>query len=277
MSLLGDLGWETIEAIHNRFKIKYYSRLQNMDAHRWPKLLFNATFIVKDHVTNKLRWKWLQSIENILIDNGMDHQFSNMQPYNSRWINVFKGSSKQQSYLKWYNNICDKSSLKLYVMFKTHPYMEDYLKDKLDFEGASLKFKARSNTLPLDSKVRHWDVDNNGKCTVCNNGYEDLEHFLLSCQSLCEIRDNELCKLQSNLRHLGLSYVWNFYTLSGNDIKLCLMLGSNCNTFSPLELDKSYNDIIDEQFDDFCKSYLKRAWSCRKAIKNEQVNVMIGQ
>jgi hypothetical protein len=65
MSLLGDLGWETIEAIHNRFKIKYYSRLQNMDAHRWPKLLFNATFIIKDHVTNKLRWKWLQSIENV--------------------------------------------------------------------------------------------------------------------------------------------------------------------------------------------------------------------
>ena len=39
-----------------------------------------------------------------------------------------------------------------YVKFKSISILEDYLLDKLDFYGASLKFKARSNTLALDRK-----------------------------------------------------------------------------------------------------------------------------
>ena len=44
-----------------------------------------------------------------------------------------------------------------YVQFKSISILEDYLLDKLDFYGASLKFKARSNTLALDRKKCIWD------------------------------------------------------------------------------------------------------------------------
>ena len=152
--------------------------------------------------------------------------------------------------------------------------MESYLKDKLDFYGASLKFKARSNTLPLDNRLSSWVVDNDGTCTLCNNGCEDTKHFMLSCQSLRAIRDNELHKLQINLRQSGFTYVWNFFTLSDNDIKLCLMLGSKCMTFIPMTYNTSHEVTIDAQFDIFCKSYLKRAWSCRTVLKNDQVNLV---
>ena len=40
-ALVGNLGWDTIECTHNRFKVNYYARLHNMDPHRWPKLLHN--------------------------------------------------------------------------------------------------------------------------------------------------------------------------------------------------------------------------------------------
>ena len=56
--------------------------------------------------------------------------------------------------------------------------METYLLDKTDFYGASLKFKIRSNTLPLEKKLSKWTADIDGTCKLCNNGLEDVNHFL---------------------------------------------------------------------------------------------------
>ena len=38
--------------------------------------------------------------------------------------------------------------------------MESYLMEKLDFYGSSLKFRARSNVLPLDGRLRSWVIGN---------------------------------------------------------------------------------------------------------------------
>ena len=72
--------------------------------------------------------------------------------------------------------------------------------DKLDFYGSSLKFRARANVLPLDGRLRSWVIGNDGTCTLCRNGLEDIKHFMLSCDALSLIRDNEMYKL------LGLLY-----------------------------------------------------------------------
>ena len=58
----------------------------------------------------------------------------------------------------WYDNTCQKSSLSDYIKFKRTPVLEDYFLDILDFYGASLKFKARSNTLALGKKISIWDI-----------------------------------------------------------------------------------------------------------------------
>ena len=143
------------------------------------------------------------------------------------------------------------------------------MKDKLDFHGASLKFKARSNTLPLNGKLSSWEVNNDGMCLLCKSGCEDLKHFMLSCKSLHAIRDNEFHNLELNLRQADLSYVWNFFNVSDNNTQLCLILGSTCLNVTPMVSKYSYDDaLIDKQFDVFCKSYLKRAWSCRTALLN---------
>ena len=61
VTLLGDLGWDTIENSHKICKVKYFDRLINMDSHRWPKLLFNVIFTI--HNSNKhLRWNWIDCI-----------------------------------------------------------------------------------------------------------------------------------------------------------------------------------------------------------------------
>ena len=66
-ALLGDLGWNNFKSMHDLIKVKYFSRLVDMDLYRWPKLVFNALYKINN--TGSLKWKWLQSIKNTLCDN----------------------------------------------------------------------------------------------------------------------------------------------------------------------------------------------------------------
>ena len=53
-----------------------------------------------------------------------------------------------------------------------------YLLCSKDFFAASLKFKARSNTLQLNDRTYPWNNDGNNICPLCKNGIEDLKHML---------------------------------------------------------------------------------------------------
>ena len=100
--------------------------------------------------------------------------------------------------------------------------------DKLDFYGASLKFKAHPNTLPLERKLSSWDPSNNGICLLCKEGIEDVTHFMLKCKSFDNIRNMELTNLKNNLCMPGYGFIWNefFSTSSVTSIKLSFILGS---------------------------------------------------
>ena len=56
-------------------------------------------------------------------------------------------------------------------------------------------FRARSNTLKLRKWYRH--VGEGTECIICREGIEDLEHFLLKCQGLQQIRKKKR-ELQMN-------------------------------------------------------------------------------
>ena len=62
-------------------------------------------------------------------------------------------------------------------MFKSYPYIESYLMDKLDFYGSSLKLRARSNVLPPDERLRSWVIGNDGKYTLCRNDLKLSSHY----------------------------------------------------------------------------------------------------
>ena len=87
MSLLGDLGWDSIENTHNERKVKYFDRLINLEAYRWPNLLLNALFHFNDNDV-RLRWKWLDSVKGVLINSGLDHIFSTDLPFNPRALTL---------------------------------------------------------------------------------------------------------------------------------------------------------------------------------------------
>ena len=102
--------------------------------------------------------------------------------------------------------------------------METYLLDKTYFYGASLNFKIKSNTLPLENKLSKWTPDTDGTCKLCNNGLEDVKHFLFVCQALNTVRTDEYVKLENNLAGIECSDIWELFISSDLDVKYMLLL-----------------------------------------------------
>ena len=142
--------------------------------------------------------------------------------------------------------------------------MENYLLDKTDFYGASLKFKIRSNTLPLENKLSKWTLESDGTCKLCNNGLEDVKHFLFVCQALNVVRNDEYLKLERDLTMINCSDIWELFISSNLDVKYNLVLGSTSMTFVNVDM----ADDIFCTFNQFCKSYAKRAWKLRSQLNS---------
>jgi hypothetical protein len=265
-ALLGDLGWDYIESIHNQNKIKYLNRLISMDSHRWPKLLFNAIFTVFNNDV-QLTWRWLDSVNNILKNCGFDHVLPSIYEANSNlaWFRSFVNINRQQCHVNWYNNACSKTSLHDYICFKNQPSLESYLMDKNDFTGASLKFKARSNTLPLNGRTSSWNEQKSGSCDLCNDDLEDIRHFIFSCPATYNIRVDEFYKLKHKLQECGMFPVWLLFISSNIDTKLYMLLGGDCAQLLPTLASCSV-DIVHTLLDDACKSILKRTWKARHSL-----------
>jgi hypothetical protein len=142
--------------------------------------------------------------------------------------------------------------------------LENYLLDKTDFQGASLKFRLRSNTLPLDRRTSKWSPDHDSTCKTCNNGTESIQHFLFTCAALNDVRIDEYVKLERQLISMNLIDVWELFMSSDLDVKLNLTLGSD----KSINANKCDVENIVIIFDEFCKSYTKRAWKLRADLRN---------
>ena len=236
-----------------------------MNLNRWPKLVLNALYTANKN--SNLNWKWLQSIHNIMCDNNMGFMFKTHLDNSTELFNILRNNQFLRVNVLWYEDACQKSSLADYIQFKRVHFLEDYLLDKLDFYGASLKFKARSNTLALDRKLSTWDKSISGICSLCNEGIEDLKHFMLQCKALNDIRTSEMCNLKNALYDAGFSSVWNIFFSSDLGTQLCFILGSNVPQFMSFPPEESHQSI-DSIFDKFCKSFLKKAWTSRASLKN---------
>ena len=266
-ALYGDLGWLPLSSIQNSFRMKYLARIIDMDMHRWPKLLLN-TMMSMDIDPSKLRYKFINCSQNVLnncnLHDIIDCAKTGKNPEDPHWANSIKCIINNISVEDWKEEAQSKSSLADYVTIKENLCMESYLLDKTDFYGASLKFKIRSNTLPLDHRIKKWTPGIDGTCTLCNNGSEDVKHFLFLCQKLSKLRSEEYTKLERNLFEINRIDVWELFMGGSTDMKFKLALGSASSTFLNL---CNVIDIFDV-FDRFCKSFAKRAWKLRSELKS---------
>jgi hypothetical protein len=239
-----------------------------MDKHRWSNFMLNT--ILNLSVTDKLRYKFLNNIQktcadcNFDINNIIDNARIGDVPNTSQWVKSFNYAINENYVQFWHDEIGRKSSLKDYATFKCCPGLENYLLDKTDFQGASLKFRLRSNTLPLDRRTSKWSPDHDSTCKTCNNGTENIQHFLFTCAALNNIRIDEYVKLERKLISMNLIDIWELFMSSNLDVKLNLTLGSD----ESINVNKCDVENIVIIFDDYCKSYTKRAWKLRADLRN---------
>ena len=213
---------------------------------------------------NTLRYKFLNSITNLFDMCGSENIIENIRkgqdPTNPRWATSVIHEMYYVFEQRWLEEVNNKSSLKHYAKFKINPGLEKYLLDRTGFYGASMKFKLRSNTLPLDRRICNWTPNNTGICTICDsNCEEDIKHFLFSCTALNDIRVHEYMKLKNDLTLCNCNDVWQSFCSADIDFQLCLTLGDTTYEHN--------NDVL-SAFDKFCKSYAIRAWKKRSELKN---------
>ena len=80
-----------------------------------------------------------------------------------------------------------KSTLKLYRIDKKEVGEEKWFKNGKKW---TIMMKARSDTLKL--RWREWGVNEEKECLLCRGGIEDLQHFLLDCVKLENVRSKYL-------------------------------------------------------------------------------------
>ena len=81
----------------------------------------------------------------------------------------------------------EKRSLKIYREFKGKIKEEKFYDNR---ESSRYLFEARSNTLPLNIQNRHTGGET--KCDLCEDGNEDLIHFLVECKALENKRNKDI-------------------------------------------------------------------------------------
>ena len=98
-------------------------------------------------------------------------------------VMTIKNMIKNYDNNHWHEDLKNKSTLKLYRQLKFSIQDDQKLYDNT--AASTTLFEARSGTLRLNDRNRHTRGDT--RCPLiplCNHEYEDLEHFLLMCDSL---------------------------------------------------------------------------------------------
>jgi len=265
-ALYGELGWQPLSAIQTNCRVKYFDRLLNMSNDRYSKMMFDAMFC-KYKIDGKCtQWKWFKQIEESLIYCGLDHIFTNNIPHNMNWYQTFKTIKIELDDKQWFENASGKKTLSNYCLFKNKPTLENYLLDATDFYGSSLKFKIRTNTLPLEFNTKSWFNNNSnsaGLCKLCSNDFETSTHFLFDCKAFNEIRSQELLKLELDLHANDFYSFWQWFHHTRDETEKYFFMMDNLFC-----VDKTLGNI----FDKFCKSYIKRAWKRRTDLINNDNN-----
>ena len=169
--LRGEIGASSAVARDMRSKILYLKHI----------LTENGNAIVKKIVQEEIETKesvWIRRVEQYMQKTDIDY---------SLLLNGSKGDIKRKinewDTKIWREGMERKSTLDLYRNYKMEIREEKWYANGHKWV---IMMKARSNTLRL--RWREWGTNEEKQCQICRNGTENLEHFLVTCVSLENVR-----------------------------------------------------------------------------------------
>ena len=170
----GDIGSSSVETRDMKAKLGYIEHLKE-----GGNLLGKE--VMKRIVTGDLYKKWIKVTEDYL-------QRVGMQEREELWTlkrGELKTKIDEYEHNRWRSELEQRMTVSLYARKKNVIKEESRLYSN-DFRS-QLLFKMRSNTLNLNWRKRFQNEDTG--CSLCRQGEESLEHFLITCREYGNIRN----------------------------------------------------------------------------------------
>ena len=101
-----------------------------------------------------------------------------------------------------------KSSLDFFQQCNVGTGRQNYLNDNNIFRTSRLKLLARTKTIPLNKYLNRMNLFDDDRCLLCTADVsEDLEHFLLECTSLSNVRNEFFELFQSVSSYYSIDFI----------------------------------------------------------------------
>ena len=170
--LRGEVGASSSKARDMKSKLMYLKHIFDPDGNELVRLIFE-----KEREDG--RSKWIIKVEEYMREIGIDYKF-----IQDMKVNEIKGKINEWDTREWINGLNTKSTMKLHRRFKNEIREEKWFRNGYKW---SIMMNARADTLKL--RWREWMTSDGKVCTICRSSEETLEHFILDCQGLQEVRE----------------------------------------------------------------------------------------
>jgi len=168
--LRGEVGISLVETRIARNRLRY----ENYMKYGGNKMM---EILLEDMANKRHNWSKLSDKYKEKIDYGMDTRAGEKR------LDYINRKCRDFDTRKWKMEMRERSSLEIYRSWKSEIKEVEYLDGSC---MSRLWLEARSNTLNLRDRKRF--AGENTQCRLCGEQLENLEHFLLDCVELGEVR-----------------------------------------------------------------------------------------
>lgn len=170
-ALRGDIGASTMVGRDVKTKLKYVRSKMNGNCELMRRII--------EDMWMKDKGRWIRVLKEYMSKIGMV-SLENLSQITEQELNNRVEKWETET---WLEELDNKSTLTMYKEFKRNIRQENFYDNTYK---SCLLFRARANSLKLGWRKRFEDGDVICKC--CNEGEETLEHFLIECAALEQIR-----------------------------------------------------------------------------------------
>lgn len=248
-----------------------------MGTSRLAKMVYLELINLHFNKVKLIGWNYLQEVSKVLVNNGLDHIFTNtLQALRENGTVESKAKVAFQNIAQgiYQTHLSDRintgESLKFYSFGRTDCNRACYTYDPSNFNKISLKFRARTGTLGLGTDLERQYRNGNSNqencvpslCKYCGSDREDLTHFMLSCPTFADCRVKMMAELETELLKNSYDHIWEFFMGLGLLSKMAWLIGDHSFLVSP---------TVGAIFDRHSKNYLLSSFIERERIESRDV------
>ncbi|XP_018494512.1 uncharacterized protein LOC108864069 [Galendromus occidentalis] len=173
----GEIGWSSFEAREAQSRIRYFTRISSMEAHRWPRAILSMMALT-DTYTEAV--KRLKILRKKYLDGEIPVVYTNEgRPLLSKFYKEVKLKVRETQDKAWREGMSRKPSLQIYNMYKERRGLTA-VGTYNNRRGSTLLALARAGMLPT-RKYRSKFQNIHPYCCWCGMEEETIQHVLLEC------------------------------------------------------------------------------------------------